>query len=104
MNHGRCFVAHGPNAPCAMWHDRPRPGPGLGMSCTPFFGGNLGGFSIMGLFGLHAWTHREHVWINTKHSWAQRNIHGGRCRTVRARCAHGACTVRAQFNVFGMVA
>ena len=28
----------------------------------------------------------------------------GRCRTVRARCAHGACTVRARFNVFGMVA
>ena len=31
-------------------------------------------------------------------------IHRGRCRTVRARCAHGACTVRARFNVFGMVA
>ena len=29
---------------------------------------------------------------------------GGRCRTVRARCAHSACTVRARFNVFGMVA
>ena len=31
-------------------------------------------------------------------------ISWGRCRTVRARCAHGACTVRARFNVFGMVA
>ena len=29
------------------------------------------------------------------------NGHGGRCRTVRARCAR---TVRARFNVFGMVA
>ena len=32
------------------------------------------------------------------------SIPRGRCRTVRARCAHGACTVRARFNVFGMVA